>query len=579
MSILSVPTSMVVHMFGNEVAELADIARRLSALDLTTVPAQALRELLPGVLATADRLASVQAQALTSFAAAGGHEHDGCSTIGTWSRQHLRMSAGEIAAAKRAATALTELPEVAAAAQAGDIRPAHVNAFGRGIAKVGADIMRQAQQLLLDAARSCDPAELTTLIDRLHHAIDPDGPDSDWIKAQHKQDITCTRTGQHGYQVRGYLDTETGAKLRTLLATFTQPTTKASGNGDGNGKGADSQPTASADATTASEATGRTKATGKAQRDERPAAQRRVEGLATLLDDYLGSGLGKDKGERPHLTITTSIDELARAIRGDHTTLGEPATLTGHGPIRRDLLARIACDADLSMIITDTTNDQHTCCPTHGTTTGTTGCSTAGAAHDTAGGAGAPEAGGQTPVGAVPGVRHGCGCPVTPFISVLDVGRTRRTATPKQRLAVLTSQDHRCAMPGCNNRHLEIHHIRFWHEHRGPTDMDNLIGLCLACHTLIHRKLLHCTSDSHGGATFRTADGRLIPDIRRRALADYARGLGDLISAALIDRTKPINRALWHEPLPPAPPPPPPQPLSPHQRPSQPAWTDDRPPF
>jgi len=98
---------------------------------------------------------------------------------------------------------------------------------------------------------------------------------------------------------------------------------------------------------------------------------------------------------------------------------------------------------------------------------------------------------------------------------VLDVGRTERIATPKQRLAVLLAQDFRCATPGCDHTHLQIHHIVPWLL-GGPTDMRNLIGLCTSCHTLLHRGQLICTADGHGGAVFHTSDGTPIPDIRRQ---------------------------------------------------------------
>jgi hypothetical protein len=70
-------------------------------------------------------------------------------------------------------------------------------------------------------------------------------------------------------------------------------------------------------------------------------------------------------------------------------------------------------------------------------------------------------------------VLHKCGCPITAYVHVLDVGDTERTATSRQGLAVLTAQHHRCPTPGCDNQHLEVHHIVPWVESR-RTDMGNL---------------------------------------------------------------------------------------------------------
>jgi hypothetical protein len=184
----------------------------------------------------------------------------------------------------------------------------------------------------------------------------------------------------------------------------------------------------------------------------------------------------------------------------------------------------MACDAKLRLVITDATTDEHRC-PGHHDNVHT---QTAPAAPLMA-----SPARGTT---AFPGVRHGCGCPVTPYVHVLDVGREQRLATPEQRLQVLVSQGFQCAAPGCDNRHLQVHHMREWLADDGPTDIENLVGLCTGCHTLIHRGLLRCTPDGHGGATFATGTGDTIPDIRRRVLADVARNLGDLVCAGILDQ-------------------------------------------
>ena len=79
---------------------------------------------------------------------------------------------------------------------------------------------------------------------------------------------------------------------------------------------------------------------------------------------------------------------------------------------------------------------------------------------------------------------------------VLDVGRTKRTATWRQRFAVI-ARDRRCI--GCGRRAggCQVHHVRFY-EDGGPTDLDNLVLVCWSCHAQLH----------HGGWTVtRHADG------------------------------------------------------------------------
>ncbi len=70
---------------------------------------------------------------------------------------------------------------------------------------------------------------------------------------------------------------------------------------------------------------------------------------------------------------------------------------------------------------------------------------------------------------------------------VLDVGRTRRTANRAQRRA-LRAMHRSCAHPDCTVAFsaCDIHHIRWWTKHHGPTDIDNMIPLCERHHHLIH---------------------------------------------------------------------------------------------
>ena len=69
----------------------------------------------------------------------------------------------------------------------------------------------------------------------------------------------------------------------------------------------------------------------------------------------------------------------------------------------------------------------------------------------------------------------------------LDVGRSRRVATPAQRTA-LRAMYRTCAHPGCTVRFgdCDIHHVLEWTTHLGPTALDNLLPLCSRHHHLVH---------------------------------------------------------------------------------------------
>ena len=421
-------------MFDQEWARcLHGVVSRAERFDLAEASKDQLRELMVGIQHGVDRLHALQARAVAEFESRDGHRADGCASMAAWLRRELRLSGSETRLRRRAAAALVLLPEVKAAAEAGRIRPAHVDVFATGVQRLGAKVVRDHQHLLLPLAETCDPAELLTALDRLREAIDPDAADRDWVHAQEKYDFSLRRVG-HGFDVSGYLDSETGAKLKQVLDSVSAPA------------GSD---------------------------DQRPVAQRRVEGLHRLVSAILDSGLPSDKGVRPHLAVTVGLDTLKKAVRGVRTSSAPPAFLAGYGHIGRDLLSRLACDATLSVVLTKTT-----------------------------------DAAGRSPY------RH-----------VLDVGRIERLATARQRLAILVQQSFRCANPGCANTYLEIHHIVSWLD-GGPTDMHNLVGLCVGCHRLVHAALLRCRRDAEGDdVSFYTRDDTLIEDKRRHVLSELDRNL------------------------------------------------------
>ena len=275
-----------------------------------------MRDLLVGVQRDVDRLQALHARIVAEFESRDGHRADGCASMAAWLRRKLRLSGSETRARRRAAAALMDLPEVKAAVEAGRIRPAHVDVFATGVRRLGATVMRSHQHVLLPVAETCDPADLLTALDRLRDTVDPDAADRDWVHAQEKYDVNLRRV-VHGFDLSGYLDPETGVKLKQVIDSVSAP---------------------------------------ECSEDQRPVAQRRVEGLNRLVSAILDSGLPSDKGVRPHLAETVGLDTLQKAVRGDRTASAPPTFLAGYGLIGRDLLSSLACDATLSVVLTETSD-------------------------------------------------------------------------------------------------------------------------------------------------------------------------------------------------------------------------------
>jgi hypothetical protein len=364
---------------GDTIERLRVAARALKSGDSRTR--------LQAIQAAQDALDAAKADAMAELENSKDFELDGASTITTWARNALRLDAQETKRLVRAAATVRDLPAVGQAAAEGRIRLDHVAAFSYGMKHIGARIVRESESWLLDVATTCEPAELRRVMRNLREAVYPDSLDEAWAAGMDREDIQVNPVPD-GWHVNGFLNTLTGAKLKTVLDSLGAP------------RDAD---------------------------DTRPGSERRVTALDQMLTTLLESGLPSDKGVRAHLSVI--IDSNGSA------------SLTGFGAIGPQLLAQLGCQSDLTPIAMD----------------------------------------GQS--------------------KVLNVGRTSRLATLKQRRAVLARQGGECAAPGCRNTHLEIHHATWW-SRGGRTDLDNLVGLCVRCHHLVHRDRLTVETAKPGEFTF-----------------------------------------------------------------------------
>ncbi|MDJ0925809.1 MAG: DUF222 domain-containing protein [Acidimicrobiia bacterium] len=81
--------------------------------------------------------------------------------------------------------------------------------------------------------------------------------------------------------------------------------------------------------------------------------------------------------------------------------------------------------------------------------------------------------------------------------SAVGVGRTTRTIPP-WLARIVRKRDPGCRYPGCGrSRWIHIHHLIHW-AHGGPTNLDNLISLCLYHHRLVHEDGWRISGDPNG---------------------------------------------------------------------------------
>jgi hypothetical protein len=108
-----------------------------------------------------------------------------------------------------------------------------------------------------------------------------------------------------------------------------------------------------------------------------------------------------------------------------------------------------------------------------------------------------------------------CAEAIVPIITAangvsLHLGREQRTANRNQRRA-LRALYRGCAIPGCavTWAQIDVHHVR-WYRHGGPTDIDNLLPLCVKHHHLAHEGGWQLTLNTNRHLTITYPDGAIM---------------------------------------------------------------------
>ncbi|HUE08999.1 MAG TPA: DUF222 domain-containing protein [Acidimicrobiales bacterium] len=92
-------------------------------------------------------------------------------------------------------------------------------------------------------------------------------------------------------------------------------------------------------------------------------------------------------------------------------------------------------------------------------------------------------------------------------------GRVRRDPSGPQHREV-RRRDRHCRFPGCTNVvFANVHHIKEWKPDRGPTDLDNLVLLCVHHHGLVHSKQWSMSGNPNQLLTFVGPNGRALKSL------------------------------------------------------------------
>jgi len=161
------------------------------------------------------------------------------------------------------------------------------------------------------------------------------------------------------------------------------------------------------------------------ENDPRSPAQRRADALTSLLRQSLERAeVGSTRNARPHITVVLDVRELTGAPVDLAAQLRSERL--GRGFLSPAILERVACDCDISRVITNGRSE------------------------------------------------------------ILDVGRSSRTVSSALWKALVV-RDRHCRAPGCHQppERCEAHHVVPW-SRGGPTDLASLELVCWYHHRLRH---------------------------------------------------------------------------------------------
>ena len=198
------------------------------------------------------------------------------------------------------------LPVVAGAVAEGVLSQAHLDVLVTAMATLPSE----AEQILVDVARSAEPAGVRAVAAGIRARIDQDGPEPDDREPAQPPNLLHLRTKTDGrVEFSGRLGPEQGEALRALIGPLAKP-----------------------------------HAPDAAGPDTRTLPERQGEALVDVLDLASRSqDLPTEAGERPHVTVTVDYATLVSGV--GTATLGD-ATVISAADARR-----IACTAGILPVV------------------------------------------------------------------------------------------------------------------------------------------------------------------------------------------------------------------------------------
>jgi Domain of unknown function (DUF222)/HNH endonuclease len=304
-NICSGTISLVLQAPCTALSELSGAVARLASEDVDAVGGHELGDDLVCMRRLMDRLEAEFVRRVERFDRGRGALSEGAVSTVSWLRATCGLTGGGAADRVRMARMLGRLPRTTASFRAGRSSFANVALVARLAEEVGADAVAGVEETLVPAAEALDPGRMRILTAFTRHRLDADGALEADNRDHERRWFACDQVFGGAFVLRGELDAENGAVLKTALDALSSPS------------GPD---------------------------DQRRGSQRRADALVELASRQLRDGrLPAVHGQRPHLTVTADAATLRR-LRG-----APPADVLGVGPVHGETARRLACDSVLTL--------------------------------------------------------------------------------------------------------------------------------------------------------------------------------------------------------------------------------------
>ncbi|ROS31785.1 HNH endonuclease signature motif containing protein [Cellulomonas sp. PhB150] len=430
----------------------------------------------------AGRVTALAARRLPVVEADGWWAAEGARTVTSWVSSAGRMTHGRAASLVRLGRAFqSSLPLTADAATAGTVPLDHAQALARHAPT--SDVRKEAlaapasecgEEFLVDHAEQLGADPFARLVAKWAAAADPESDERGYRKATDREFVGLSATTD-GFHLKGFLTTDHGASLRAALdAVMTPPTPddrrttqqrRAQALADvarltldhglvGTGAAVRPHLTCVVDWESLQRALHGTGAAGRGVRATSDLGADRDAAVDADpdagADAGAGTGADPDAGADPdsggsrdapgplRFRLEPIADEERFAV----------AEVQGGGPIPQSVLARLACDSEITRVV------------------------------------------------------------FGPQSQVINVGRAERTFSGPRRRAII-ARDATCRYPDCNAPPSlgELHHVDHWVRDFGDTDVNRGILLCWYHHALVHRLGIEIGRSPTGRWTFTTRHG------------------------------------------------------------------------